>query len=1129
MGANLSTEEKSQKRRLSQSKYVMGKKTSVASISSQSIKQHSIDLLNNNSSIQSSPITKDLYAATANTTSKTIIPSKSANSVKSPAVSEKRQAKSSSGDALDHLDKLSNLNSNNSSLIIERHSGISKRNKSARTTRYSTASTSHYRDTRYNSILSASGFSNNNDAFQFSTIGDSAITDVSRISFNSFMDHKSGEDNDYIMSVPDYEYPSRTETESPSTDNVSTMDEILDLLKNHPRFTYDILTDIFASPRIRSNPDLQREAFQAAEVWSLRPDDVSAKICVARCKLCGWGTPKNSRQGFKELQNLSLKNNWEAYYHLAQCCYYGVEQASESYTSSGGKAPPTIIQPADPALACSWYKKVIETPCTIYSDRIDYIIAQAKLLIAVINFTTDQITHDNLEENINYVKDSAIAGNRKSEFLLALLLRTKQTTDETSFKEYYTRSSNKGYTPSQIELGLLLLREKSLEGVSWLNKAATLGDPKAYHHLGKIYEFGIVVNADHTLAFNNYQIAANNFNDHPSQFRLGFHYLNGTMGLEQDDAKAFSYLSNAASHQHAESQYFLGIMYRDNKVPSRDSVQNKKEALSLFRSSASHSIHAAITETATCFEKGIGTSVNHAIATQYYEKAVSIPGKCLPSAQLTFATFLHKNGKYKKSLKLYSLAAGLEPSPLNTHAGSDSIVRTAKLMIALFYLDEKDTTTPYVPQEAFDMLMNLSKESPNQSGEVHYWIAVCYEEGVPGVVKSNLSESFKHYMISAKLGYSNSQFQVGHMLCKGLGVSEDRQSAFEWLRAAADQNHANALYYVGIYYYNGSGQIAKDIDQARDYFKRSAVLGNTESMVSYAQICYEKVKENALPASELERLLAESIRWYKKAANMNHPTSLRELGRIYGTKNDLKTSAEYYKKASKLNDALSTVILGGYYENGHGVSMNKQTAISYYEKAIELGQPTALFAIAELYDKLKTYDKAYGYYKRVTQDSRISTNFKSSKTSRLKMALYSLNYDSNTLLYKATTTRSSAAAEPVRIQKILKESNIKTMSPSEAFNALSSLATQKFHDAYFWMAQCYQDGKGVSQNTNALIHWLTKASKEFNDINATMELASIYEHGLYGVERNVPYAYQLYQILGERNIAVSQHRLGEYL
>lgn len=46
-------------------------------------------------------------------------------------------------------------------------------------------------------------------------------------------------------------------------------------------------------------------------------------------------------------------------------------------------------------------------------------------------------------------------------------------------------------------------------------------------------------------------------------------------------------------------------------------------------------------------------------------------------------------------------------------------------------------------------------------------------------------------------------------------------------------------------------------------------------------------------------------------------------------------------------------------------------------------------------------------------------------------------------------------------------------------------------------------------------------------MNATMELASIYEHGHHGVEKNIPYAYQLYQICGERNIVKSQHKLGE--
>lgn len=47
-------------------------------------------------------------------------------------------------------------------------------------------------------------------------------------------------------------------------------------------------------------------------------------------------------------------------------------------------------------------------------------------------------------------------------------------------------------------------------------------------------------------------------------------------------------------------------------------------------------------------------------------------------------------------------------------------------------------------------------------------------------------------------------------------------------------------------------------------------------------------------------------------------------------------------------------------------------------------------------------------------------------------------------------------------------------------------------------------------------------------MNAAMELASIYQNGLHGVEKNIPYAYQLLQVCGERNIVVGQHKLGEY-
>lgn len=394
MGANQSLPNKPQ-RRSSQSKYVLGKKSS-SSISSQqkspSIIQHSSNLVSNRSSIGSTTLVNAAAPVTPT--------ERSLKSVPLDAISDKRKGKLPA-DSLNHLDTLSPMNN---SAVMGR-AGHHKRIKSQNNHRNSTGQRE-----RYNSIFTASNISNH-DGFQFSAVADSVITDMSRISFNSFMDNKSGEDNDYVMYVPDFEYPSRSETSSPSTDNVSTTQEILDLLTENPGYTYDILTDIFSSPRIRNNPDLQREAFNAAEVWSSRPDDVSAKICVARCKLCGWGTIKNPRQGFRELELLAAKKNWEAYYYLAQCCSNGVEQAPEGFSTTGTKSN-LIIQPVDQVLARSWYKKVINTPCDIQSDRISYIIAQAKLLIAISRFDTDQLTRENLDESIGYVKDSATAGNR---------------------------------------------------------------------------------------------------------------------------------------------------------------------------------------------------------------------------------------------------------------------------------------------------------------------------------------------------------------------------------------------------------------------------------------------------------------------------------------------------------------------------------------------------------------------------------------------------------------------------------------------------------------------------------------------------------------------------------------------
>jgi TPR repeat protein len=278
------------------------------------------------------------------------------------------------------------------------------------------------------------------------------------------------------------------------------------------------------------------------------------------------------------------------------------------------------------------------------------------------------------------------------------------------------------------------------------------------------------VKADPNIAVHNYQTAAERYNHRRSEFRLGMHYLHGSLGLEKDASKAFSYLEPAAKAGYAEAQYLLGMMYRNGQaqlantrslrgLSSAEISRNKKEAFRWIRKAAVQNMHTAITQIANCYEEGVGTPVNYALATEYYEIATNISSKHLATAQQTYARFLHKNGKYEKALEMYLYASGLERSPLNTYPPSAPVSRIAKRMVALLYLDEKDTTTPYKPKEAFELLNSLASSGEGDA-DAHYWIAVCYEEGVPNVVDIDLCKSFDHYMTSANLGSSDSQFQV---------------------------------------------------------------------------------------------------------------------------------------------------------------------------------------------------------------------------------------------------------------------------------------------------------------------------------------------------------------------------------
>lgn len=86
----------------------------------------------------------------------------------------------------------------------------------------------------------------------------------------------------------------------------------------------------------------------------------------------------------------------------------------------------------------------------------------------------------------------------------------------------------------------------------------------------------------------------------------------------------------------------------------------------------------------------------------------------------------------------------------------------------------------------------------------------------------------KMFEKSAKLGFPNSQKQMGYIYLTGQAVAPDTLKAISWYKLAAQHNLTDVMYLLGKLYINGKG-IERDGDKAFEYFKESADSGYVHS------------------------------------------------------------------------------------------------------------------------------------------------------------------------------------------------------------------------------------------------------------------------------------------------------------
>ncbi|KAF7723261.1 hypothetical protein EC973_002154 [Apophysomyces ossiformis] len=725
-----------------------------------------------------------------------------------------------------------------------------------------------------------------------------------------------------------------------------------------------------------SNVDIYASLVEAATVTG----SVVANVWVAQCKIQGFGTAMNVSQGFKELLQIAKQQQRiEAFYPLGVCYYDGL-----------GTLP-------NKAEAYSWFERTAregEGSPNITTSTVGLAQFRTGWMLA----KGEGVTADP-QKSLRYFEMAAAKENRHAQYMIGLFYHHGLLFRQADLRQariYYEKSAQQGLVEAQAALGMLLLdhidffadsaisaavdgpsfvlvRNKLMKDVvSWLSTAAEQNNTKALLGLGALHEEGVSVPKDGPKAFEYYKRAATIAHESDPAYALahylvGINYRVGDLGVKQDYAKAIQHLTNSSRRGYARAQRTLGVMYLDGIGVDR----NPDHASSLLAHAALQGDQRALGLLADQKEHGRGCAVDINVALALYQKAAQTGSI---TARRSYAMLLHNVRRYSEALACFKQIAA-QPATDNQLSGvnfdfNHRLHRNyARLMLARYRLHGWGGLE--VDQRwAFQELVDLSENE--QFVNAHYWLAMCYEEGIEHVVEKDPFQAFKYYQKSAHDGDPNGQFVMGNKLANGIHVPKNTERAFEWYAKAANRGHHKAQYSLGLYYANGLAPLkVVDVLQAKLLFEQAAQQNYTAAMVSLGRL----LMKNGTPAD-----VSQGLAWLQKAASQDDLKGMRELAAAYTSgigvadqTTGYKDGLKLLKKAAGKNDPLAWRAIARYHENGWSVPKSLEEAIACLNKAEALGDSGAGQAMAEMYERQSMWDAALNKYNQLAKTHDLLT------------------------------------------------------------------------------------------------------------------------------------------------------------
>jgi TPR repeat protein len=145
-----------------------------------------------------------------------------------------------------------------------------------------------------------------------------------------------------------------------------------------------------------------------------------------------------------------------------------------------------------------------------------------------------------------------------------------------------------------------------------------------------------------------------------------------------------------------------------------------------------------------------------------------------------------------------------------------------------------------------------------------------FEAGIAAYQANDLPLAYKSFLVAAKEGNADSQFNVALMYERGIGIGKNEKEAVFWYGKAASQGSAAAQFNLGVLYENGRGTEV-DFAKANEWYRGASVQGDALAIGNLGMLYVrgQGVKEDKIAGAALLLLSATLDRSPENHAKQN--------------------------------------------------------------------------------------------------------------------------------------------------------------------------------------------------------------------------------------------------------------------